>query len=526
MIRYLILILIFGFSTSLVLSSSSDPLPTLIKEAELNVNKGNLNDAISLYKTIKDKYKEGAEDPALAKALLWGGNTTVILGYAPEEAFEYYLGALELSKKNNDLNIRTMTLCSIGILYGIFHDYEQSVTYFEKALSECESYEIQGLKPLLYVNLAYAHGLMNNKEKAEYYLNLENENPVEDSDRAFFHLQTNLGIYYGIEKNYSKSIYCLFQALKIIDEKIKDDKLKASTWLEIAKIYEKSSNLDSAYFALNQSLKFGGDHKMADIHPDIYKQFVSHFRNQGLTDSIYKYQTLFYEISDSLLNSSRFNNAKDTIYKYEERETSATITDLKERIVFLVISAVLALLIVLILIAYFIKERKDKLFLLKKNNDLFNQVETINKILKDYNSRDDIDQPKEEMDKNETPETSENDIYLLKKIQEVMNRPEIISDPDFSLSQLSQLVNSNTSYVSAVINDTLGKNFKTYLNEYRIHEAIKKLENENSSKFTMAVIAQEVGFKTQNNFIVNFKKVMGMTPSEYKKLISKSTRSN
>ena len=107
-----------------------------------------------------------------------------------------------------------------------------------------------------------------------------------------------------------------------------------------------------------------------------------------------------------------------------------------------------------------------------------------------------------------------------------MNRPEIISDPDFSLSQLSQLVNSNTSYVSAVINDTLGKNFKTYLNEYRIHEAIKKLENENSSKFTMAVIAQEVGFKTQNNFIFNFKKVMGMTPSEYKKLISKSTRSN
>ena len=522
MTRFIVFIIFFGFSTSLIFSASIDPLSTLIKEAELNVNKGNLNEAISLYKTIKEKYKDGADDPALAKALLWGGNTTVILGYAPDEAFEYYLGALELSKKHNDINVRKMTLCSIGILYGIFHDYEQAVTYFEKALSECKSNETKSLKPLLYVNLAYAYGLMNNKEKTEYYLNLEKNNPVEDPDRAFYHLQTNLGIYYGIEKNYSKSKDCLFQALGIIDEKIKDDKLKASTWLEIAKIYEKSSNPDSAYFALNQSLKFSGDRKMADIHPDIYKQFVSHFRNQGLTDSIYKYQTLFYEISDSLLNSSRFNNAKDTIYKYEERETSDTINDLKERIVFLVTSAVLALLILLILILYSIKERKAKRFLLEKNNELFNQIETINKILKDYNSRDDIDQANEQTDGNKTPDISENDIYLLKKIQEVMNRPEIISDPEFSLSQLSQLVNSNTSYVSAVINDTLGKNFKTYLNEHRIHEAIKKLENENSLKFTMGVIAQEVGFKTQNNFIVNFKKVMGMTPSEYKKLISKS----
>ncbi len=84
-------------------------------------------------------------------------------------------------------------------------------------------------------------------------------------------------------------------------------------------------------------------------------------------------------------------------------------------------------------------------------------------------------------------------------------------------------VKSNTKYVSFVINETYGKSFKTYLNEYRIAEACRRLvDQDNYGNFTIRAIHQELGFKTAASFVAAFRKVIGMTPSEYKKMHSTS----
>ena len=70
-----------------------------------------------------------------------------------------------------------------------------------------------------------------------------------------------------------------------------------------------------------------------------------------------------------------------------------------------------------------------------------------------------------------------------------------------------------------MINDTYGKSFKTYLNEFRIREACRRLlDNENFGNFTIRAIHQELGFRTATSFVSAFRKVTGMTPSEYKKM--------
>ena len=80
------------------------------------------------------------------------------------------------------------------------------------------------------------------------------------------------------------------------------------------------------------------------------------------------------------------------------------------------------------------------------------------------------------------------------------------------------LINSNTSYVSSVINDAYGKNFKTLLNERRINEAAKWLTDENYQNQTIQAIYESVGYRNSVSFLRAFKKIYGMKPSEYQKL--------
>ncbi|MDE6028160.1 MAG: AraC family transcriptional regulator [Muribaculaceae bacterium] len=114
--------------------------------------------------------------------------------------------------------------------------------------------------------------------------------------------------------------------------------------------------------------------------------------------------------------------------------------------------------------------------------------------------------------------TYEQQKTLLEKINLVMENVSLICREDFNLAMLAKAVGSNTKYVSKVINDLCGKTFKTYLNEYRIREACHRLtDKENFGNLTIKAIHQELGFRTTTSFVAAFRKVMGMTPSEYKK---------
>lgn len=109
-------------------------------------------------------------------------------------------------------------------------------------------------------------------------------------------------------------------------------------------------------------------------------------------------------------------------------------------------------------------------------------------------------------------------LKLLGQINEVINDGKSISDPDFSLQKLADAVGSNTKYVSQVINEYYNKNFKTLLNECRLREATRRLaDQEHYGNMTIQAIYEEVGYTNAVSFIRAFKRMYGITPSEYQK---------
>lgn len=104
------------------------------------------------------------------------------------------------------------------------------------------------------------------------------------------------------------------------------------------------------------------------------------------------------------------------------------------------------------------------------------------------------------------------------RILEIMEDIPLITSPDFSLNSLAQITGCSYKYISQVVNETIGKNFRMLLNEYRIREAcVRLLDKEQYGQYTIEHIAESVGFNSRSNFSVTFKKITGLTPAQFQK---------
>lgn len=99
-------------------------------------------------------------------------------------------------------------------------------------------------------------------------------------------------------------------------------------------------------------------------------------------------------------------------------------------------------------------------------------------------------------------------------IETLMTKDELFLDEDLSLPQLADCLGISPHQLSQFLNTRLNKNFKMYVNEYRIAKAKELLIQDRDAK--VLAIALDVGFKSKSTFNAAFLKITGITPSEYR----------
>ena len=106
---------------------------------------------------------------------------------------------------------------------------------------------------------------------------------------------------------------------------------------------------------------------------------------------------------------------------------------------------------------------------------------------------------------------------ILEKLTSYMEMEKPFLNPELNLQLLSEGTGIPQHHISQVINTNLNQNFFDFVNEYRIKES-KRLFFESSSKEkNISEIMFEVGFNSKSVFNTAFKKMTGMTPSEFRK---------
>lgn len=89
---------------------------------------------------------------------------------------------------------------------------------------------------------------------------------------------------------------------------------------------------------------------------------------------------------------------------------------------------------------------------------------------------------------------------------------------NITLSDLAESVHLNATYLSELFKKEMGNSFKAYLTDVRMEAAKNLLKNSN---YKTSELASMVGYNDTKNFIKIFKKYVGITPVEYRKLMGK-----
>jgi putative ABC transport system permease protein len=90
-------------------------------------------------------------------------------------------------------------------------------------------------------------------------------------------------------------------------------------------------------------------------------------------------------------------------------------------------------------------------------------------------------------------------------------------EPELSLVSLAEKLGLTTHELSRIINTILKKSFNDFINEYRVADVIRKMQDPAYNNITLFGIAYGSGFNSQRTFHRAFKELTGKTPAEYKK---------
>jgi AraC-like DNA-binding protein len=113
-----------------------------------------------------------------------------------------------------------------------------------------------------------------------------------------------------------------------------------------------------------------------------------------------------------------------------------------------------------------------------------------------------------------------------KTVDEILQRlknleaQEFYLNPKYNLYATAKKIDTNTTYLSTILNTHKKMTFTEYLNNLRINYTLHRLENDKKFRmYTIKAIAKEVGYKSHGSFSRAFKAKTGENPSTYLKKI-------
>lgn len=105
-------------------------------------------------------------------------------------------------------------------------------------------------------------------------------------------------------------------------------------------------------------------------------------------------------------------------------------------------------------------------------------------------------------------------------LQDYMQHEKPYLKPELTLVELAEQVNMSRNELSALINNDINSNFYLYVNKFRVEHVKLQMKEDAQKQFTILALAYESGFNSKSTFNTVFKKVTGLTPSEYRKTLS------
>lgn len=376
----------------------------------------------------------------------------------------------------------------IGICYANINQLSTSDYYFQSTL---RSKDIVLNRPV-YNAIALSHLACNAMLKAEYEKSLVLDLEV----LPFLKRGTDYGHLAGMYACQCFSYFGMNESSKIAT--LADSVLYYAQKDE----YNKNKRLKQAYTILA---------KYSAIQGDINKV-------QEYNDSLIS----IYKKEDKKCSSQHIVQAKQNIAENEIRTRKAEAKTQRKAIFVISIAFVLAVAALSVIVVLYRRTQAAYKTLVRKNQAWANSIEGIESafVLNTAN----IQNGKKNKEiltpfgaDNPLENVSKEDLAIMSRIFSFVVGQKQYTSPGLNLEMLAEHLGINRKYLSKAINSATGKNFNTYINEHRVKEAIRLLSDSGNKFLSVDYIGIQVGFSNRSSFYESFRKLTGISPSQFKK---------
>ncbi|CAM1373080.1 tetratricopeptide repeat protein [Tenacibaculum xiamenense] len=318
------------------------------------------------------------------------------------------------------------------------------------------------------------------RQLSDYYINQGNyANAISYAKKSFSEsarmklggeeclVYKNIGAVYFLKEEYKKAIEYYFKALPSSRAEVRD-----TIYKQLSKSYYRLNDIKNGEHYFNEFLK----------HSDSIHRLQN---EKTVADIVEKYNSDKKDMEIQLLQHENFNVSQEN--KRKKTQLIATL--------FLV---TLLLFVSYVMWKFFKREKEQNNILYAKNQELV----LLNKKTKETSSKKILFE-------------QEANKELLLQLENVMNS-NLFLDKKLTLSKLAKTLNTNTSYLSNLINNHYQKNFTDFINKHRITYVLSRLEiDEVFRNYTIEHISDSSGFNSTSAFYKAFKRHTGLTPSYY-----------
>ena len=334
------------------------------------------------------------------------------------------------------------------------------------------------------------------------------------------------------QKRYDEAIKMYDSQLQLIDT-TQYSRLIYFTHVEKAKVHAMTGDYRRAIEALKQSERIAVDLEMKDCKLEVYKMLAQFYQQLGDHGSREHYYNQYTQLKDTLTNYQQLASVSEMEFRNELKGMEQEMSEMRQHreVMSVVALTSLGFLLALAVLLYLVYRKNGELTrsnqsLYQKNVEMLRAEEEERRMRRQLQDKEaPVTHTDNDVKYKSSHLSDEDKEQLLSRIQEVMENTDEIFSPEFSLERLAMLSDSKSKYVSQVINEYYEQNFNNFLNSFRIKEACKRMGDlDNYGNYTIEAISESVGFKSRSTFVTSFKRITGLTPSQYQRMARKEAQ--
>ena len=442
-----------------------------------------------------------------------------------KKALEYYNEALKYAKENSDVIDEQVALNRIADLHTLVDDYEnallvkkQSIAIFEEIPTDSTFTE-----ETKNISLAYLHYSVTNLYRK-----------LNKIDSATIYLEKIRQFTKDLDSCFKREYFYEKGEIAIVEKRYEDAKNDFSS------AYELCPTTAGELAAMRKAYRFGRIAIKQESYDEAQRVLAQGLRDYEVSAEEEAYMRDYYKLlaeankqtgnfEQASYYFEKYLNTKSEYAKIEQDLTAAEkqkelqkfqkdIAVLKAEkeqkqsyLNYLLLAGLVLILLLLFLLLKFYQNKK-------KNEARFNAL--LEKIKAAESPEQIIDSKDAVLDETNTTDVPEETKQQILEGLKKLEAKEYFLQQECNSYNVAKKINTNTSYLSKVINSHYGKNFNTYINDLRINYAIVRLKNDVIFRsYSIQSIAEELGYKTADSFTKYFKKDTGLNPSFYIKEI-------